>query len=146
MVPFGCGCPFDHQRQAPAVRCVRERGGGPRSSSSTVLQRRVPTVQTVQKTDEIPQLQSLDKVDDTRCCTTTGAWVDRAENCGRFRSCTALTRWTMSLLCRSSSWSLWRCHRFSLSPELWKQCGDEGFFLAIFRAPPGCPGDERSPR
>ena len=49
---------------------------------SVVLQRRVPTVQTVQKTDEIPQLQSLDKGDDTRCCTMTGAWVDRAEICG----------------------------------------------------------------
>ena len=42
---------------------------------STVLQRRVPTVQTVQKTDEIPQLQFLDKVYDTRCCITTGARV-----------------------------------------------------------------------
>ena len=49
---------------------------------STVLQRRVPTVQTVQKTGEIPQLQFLDMVDDTRCCTTTGSWADRAENCG----------------------------------------------------------------
>ena len=49
---------------------------------SIVLQRRVPTVQSVQKTGEIPQLQFLDKVGDTRCCTTTGAWADRAENCG----------------------------------------------------------------
>ena len=40
---------------------------------SVVLQRRVPTVQTVDKTGEIPQLQFLDKVDDARCCTTTGA-------------------------------------------------------------------------
>ena len=49
---------------------------------SVVLQRRVPTVQTVQKTGEFPKLQSLDKVVDTRCCTMTGAWGDRAENCG----------------------------------------------------------------
>ena len=49
---------------------------------SSLLQRRVPTVQTVQKTGEIPQLQFLDKVDDTRCFTTTGAWADRADNCG----------------------------------------------------------------
>ena len=40
---------------------------------SVVLQRRVPAVQTVQKTGEIPQLQFLDKVDDARCCMTTGA-------------------------------------------------------------------------
>ena len=46
---------------------------------SSVLQRRVPTVQTVQKTGEIPQLQFLEKVGDTRCCTT---WADRAENFG----------------------------------------------------------------
>ena len=37
--------------------------------------RRLPTVQTVQKTGEIPQVLFLDKVDDTRCYTTTGAWV-----------------------------------------------------------------------
>ena len=29
---------------------------------------------TVQKTGEIPHVQFLDKVDDTRCCTATGAW------------------------------------------------------------------------
>ena len=40
---------------------------------SVVLQRRVPAVQTVQKTGEIPQLQFLDKVDDALCCMTTGA-------------------------------------------------------------------------
>ena len=40
---------------------------------SVVLQRRVPAVQTVQKTGEIPQLQFLDKVVDARCCMTTGA-------------------------------------------------------------------------
>ena len=28
-VPLGCGRPCDHQRQAPAVHCVRERGGAP---------------------------------------------------------------------------------------------------------------------
>ena len=49
---------------------------------SVVLQRRVPTVQTVQKTSEFPKLQFLDKVGDICCCTMTGAWVDRAENCG----------------------------------------------------------------
>ena len=43
--------------------------------SSVVLQRRIPTVQTVQKTGVILQVQFLDKVDDARCCTTTGAWV-----------------------------------------------------------------------
>ena len=43
--------------------------------SYVVLQRRFPTVQTVQKTGVILQVQFLDKVDDARCCTTTGAWV-----------------------------------------------------------------------
>ena len=28
-VLFGCGRPCDHQRQAPAVQVVRERGGAP---------------------------------------------------------------------------------------------------------------------
>ena len=36
-------------------------------------QRRSPTVQSVQKTGEIPQVQFLDMVDDARCCSTTGA-------------------------------------------------------------------------
>ena len=47
---------------------------------SVVLQRRVPAVQTVQKTGEIPQLQFLDKVDDARCCMM------------RFHSCSALNK------------------------------------------------------
>ena len=39
------------------------------------------TVQTVQKSVEILQVQFLDWLD-TRCCTTTGAWSDGAENSG----------------------------------------------------------------
>ena len=38
------------------------------------VQRRAPTVQTVQKTSEIPQVLFLDTVD-ARCCITPGAWV-----------------------------------------------------------------------
>ena len=59
------------------------------------------SMQTVQKTGEIPQVQFLVKVDDARCCSTTGAEVrDRAENGGISAVCSALTRWSMSLLCR----------------------------------------------
>ena len=36
-------------------------------------QRRLPTVQTVLKTGEFPEVQFLDKVEDARCCSTTGA-------------------------------------------------------------------------
>ena len=90
---------------------------------SVVLQRRVPTVQTVQKTGEIPQLQFLDKVDDARCCTTTGAGSGQSRKLWRFRSCSALTRWTTSLLCRSSC----RLRCLSSSAEL-DYDGSEGFF------------------
>ena len=64
----GCGRPCDHQRQAPAVHVVRERGGAFDSvlrqwlDIPVVLQRRVPTVQIVQKTGEIPQVVFLDTV------------------------------------------------------------------------------------
>ena len=61
---------------------------------------------------------------------------------------------TMSLLCRSSSGSRGRCHRFSSSPEFVDlpvfietfgfQRGYGGDSrVGIFRAPPGCPGVER---
>ena len=59
------------QRQAPAV-LVRVRDGSPIQfidrvvDFSSVLQRRSPTVQTVQKTSEIPQVLFLDTVD-ARC-------------------------------------------------------------------------------
>ena len=36
-------------------------------------QRRLPTVQTVLKTGEFPQVQFLEKVDDARSCSTTGS-------------------------------------------------------------------------
>ena len=40
---------------------------------SLFCRRRVPTVHAVQKTGDIPQVLFLDKVDDIRCLTTTGA-------------------------------------------------------------------------
>ena len=116
---------------------------------SVVLQRRVPTVQTVQKTGEIPQLQFLDKVDDARCCTTTGAGSGQSRNLWRFRSCSALTRWTTSLLCRSSC--RLRCLRFSSSAEL-DYDGSEGVFrpfwpfFALLRVLPELSAIFRSPR
>ena len=173
-VPLGCGRPCDHQRQGSSCPLCSRRWRCPRSSSSTewwtfqLCSSDVYPQCHCAEDREIPQLQFLDKVYDTRCCTTTAAWSDRAENCGS--SAVAVTRWTMSLLCRSSSSSLRKWHRFSSSPELWtssctedgfrsqqrrarfQQCGDEWFlsaFVAIFRAPPGCPGVERqfsSPR
>ena len=84
----GCGRPCDHQRQAPAVHCVRERGGAPFQfidrvvDFSVVFQRRVPTVQTVQKTGEFPQVLFLDRLMTPVVMQRQVLGVDSAENCG----------------------------------------------------------------
>ena len=72
------GRPCDHAAPVPAV-LRRVRGG----ASDSVLRQsggfscftETGAVQTVPKPVEFAQVLFLDKVDDTRCCTTTGAWV-----------------------------------------------------------------------
>ena len=86
----GYGRPCDHQRQVLAVLVVRELGGAPvpvhRQSGGHSLffvQRRVPTVLTVQKTVVILLVLFFDSVEDApllyndRCLG-----YDSAENCG----------------------------------------------------------------
>ena len=70
---FGRGRPCVLERQVPAVLVHRRRG------THSV---------TVQKTDEIPQVLLLDKFDDIRCCSTTGAGSWQCRKLWRFRSCT----------------------------------------------------------
>ena len=102
----------------------------------------------------IPQVQFLDKVVCARYCTTTGACGWTEQRTVEVPQLQRSDKGTMSLLCRSSSGSRGRCHRFSSSPEFvdLPVCneslgfqrgygGDAG--VGIFRAPPGCPGVER---
>ena len=63
---------------------------------SVVLQRRVPTVQTVQKTGEIPQMMFSDKVETPVVVQRQVFGVDSAENFG-ISAVAVLTRWSMSL-------------------------------------------------
>ena len=89
--------------------------------------RRVPTVQTVQKTGEIPQVLFLDTVETP---TTTGAWVTTVQKTVEFPQLQCSQGGRCPCLCSSSTgidvpvlmqrrWvSRWRCLRLSSSPEL----------------------------
>ena len=122
-----------------------------------MLQRRVPTVHTVQKTDEIPQVVFLDTVETPVVVQRQVLGYDSAENCG-ISAVAVLTRWSMSLfmqfidkivdvavIMQRRRVSRWRCLRLSSSPEFvdipvvqqrrlrcFQQGGDEGFFR-LFR-------------
>ena len=108
-VPFGCGRPCDHQRQAPAVQVGRECESAPdpvhrHSAGHSQLRRR----------DVSPQCKLRRRpVRSHRCSSWTRLMTpvvvqrlvpgrDTAENCGG-SAVAVLTRWSMSLLCSSST-------------------------------------------
>ena len=66
------------------------------ASTSSMRRWRVPTVQTVEKTVEIPQVLFLGFRG--RFCATTGSWSRLCRKLWSSRSCSTLTGWSMSLL------------------------------------------------
>ena len=88
--------------------------------SSSVLQRRVPTVQTVQKTDEIPQLQSLGKVDAGNCVGGVG-----------FVRHPTFTRSAPTTSCVCHPSVAWDEYGFGRPSFEWKYCGTCVFTVPV---------------
>ena len=94
-----------------------------------MLQRRVPTVQTVQKTDEIPQVVFLDTVETPVVVQRQVLGYDSAENCG-ISAVAVLTRWSISLLAQFID-KIWTSCDHAPTSGLWLEVPQTQFIARV---------------